>query len=166
VTVLPGPSAVDTALVASGLVGERYAFLGFAPRRPAERDALWAELGGWRWPAVAFESPRRLPATLASLAASAPAREVAVCRELTKRYEEIVRGTAAELAERFAEPPRGEITLVIGPARAHAEHVSRTDMAAAAVAELVAAGTPRKVAAEVVSRLTDVSRNDLYRSSL
>ena len=89
---------------------------GFLPRRAAELAALWEELGSWAWPVVAFESPRRLPATLRSLAAAAPAREVAVCRELTKRFEEVVRGTAAELAERFAEAPKGEITLVLGPA--------------------------------------------------
>ena len=116
VTVLPGPSAVETALVASGLVGERYAFLGFLPRREAERAALWAELASWAWPAVAFESPQRLGASLRSLAAAAPEREVAVCRELTKRFEEVVRGPAAELAARFAEAAKGEITVVIGPA--------------------------------------------------
>src|SRR3982751_5019988 len=69
-------------------------------------------------PAVAFESPRRLPATLRSLAASAPSRDVAVCRELTKRFEEVVRGTAADVAAGFPGPPKGEITLVIGPAEA------------------------------------------------
>ena len=106
VTVLPGPSAVETALVASGLVGERYAFLGFLPRREAERAALWTELASWSWPAVAFESPQRLGASLRSLAAAAPEREVAVCRELTKRFEEVVRGPAAE--RRGAVRGRGE----------------------------------------------------------
>ena len=95
VTVLPGPSAVETALVASGLVGERYSFLGYLPRAEAELERLWQELRGWAWPAVAFESPRRLPASLASLAAAEPERRVAVCRELTKRFEEVVRGPAA-----------------------------------------------------------------------
>ena len=94
VTVLPGPSAVETALVASGLVAEQYRFLGFLPRGEKRLAELWAELAAWPWPAVAFESPQRLPATLRSLAASAPDREVAVCRELTKRFEEIARGTA------------------------------------------------------------------------
>ena len=96
VTVLPGPSAVETALVASGLVGERYQFVGFLPRGAKALSDLWEELRGWRWPAVAFESPQRLPATLRSLAAADAARPVAVCRELTKRFEEIARGTAAE----------------------------------------------------------------------
>jgi 16S rRNA (cytidine1402-2'-O)-methyltransferase len=164
VTVLPGPSAVETALVLSGLAGERYAFLGFLPRRAGELDALWEELASWPWPCVAFESPHRLPSSLASLARAAPEREVAVCRELTKRFEEVVRGSAREVAERFAEAPRGEITLVIGPGGG----VAAPDSAAAvaAVAELVAAGTPRRVAAEVVSRLTGTSRNALYRGTL
>jgi 16S rRNA (cytidine1402-2'-O)-methyltransferase len=161
-TVLPGPSAVETALLASGLASERYAFVGFLPRRRGELDALWTELASWTWPVVAFESPRRLPATLRSLAAAAPERRVAVCRELTKRFEEVVRGTAASLAERFADPPKGEVTLVLGPGAGS----SRGSAAAGAVDELVAAGTPRRVAAEVVARLTDVSRNDLYRTSL
>jgi 16S rRNA (cytidine1402-2'-O)-methyltransferase len=164
VTVLPGPSAVETALVASGLASTRYAFLGFLPRRPAELAALWRELAGWDWPAVAFESPQRLPATLRSLAAAEPERPVAVCRELTKRYEQIVRATAAEAAERFAQPPRGEITLVVGPgAPAAAEDA---EAARGAVADLVAAGAPRRVAADVVARLTGAAKNDLYRSTL
>jgi 16S rRNA (cytidine1402-2'-O)-methyltransferase len=163
VTVLPGPSAVETALVASGLVAEQYRFLGFLPRGEKRLSELWAELGAWRWPAVAFESPQRLPATLRSLAAVAPAREVAVCRELTKRFEEIARGTAAEVAERFPEPPKGEITLVLGPGAGAGEDDAS---ALEAVAELVAAGVPRKQAAEIVSRLTGVARNRLYKQSL
>jgi 16S rRNA (cytidine1402-2'-O)-methyltransferase len=163
VTVLPGPSAVETALVASGLVGERYAFVGFLPRRRSELESLWAELASARWPTVAFESPQRLPATLASLAAVDPEREVAVCRELTKKFEEVVRGPASEVAARFADAPRGEITLVLGPS---ASDVSDPAAAVAAVSDLVAAGTPRRVAAEVVSRLTDMSKNDLYRGTL
>src|SRR5215211_6979419 len=166
VTVLPGPSAVETALVASGLVGERYAFVGYLPRRRVELEGVWAELAAAPWPAVAFESPARLPATLASLAAAAPSREAAVCRELTKRFEEVVRGPVEELALRFAEAPRGEITVVIGPATARPVEDGVDAVAVAAVAELVEAGTPRKIAAEVVSRLTDMSRNDLYRRTL
>src|SRR5437588_361219 len=99
VTVLPGASAVETALVASGLVGERYQFLGFLPRGEKRLAALWEELRGWPWPAVAFESPQRLPATLRSLAEADPEREVAVCRELTKRFEEVVRGAGRKLGQ-------------------------------------------------------------------
>ena len=162
VTVLPGPSAVETALVASGLAGLRYAFVGFLPRKAGELDALWRETAAWTWPVVAFESPQRLPTSLRSLAAFDAAREVAVCRELTKRFEEIARGSAAEVAVRFAEPPKGEITLVLGPGSAASDPAE----AHAAVADLVAAGTPRRVAADVVARLTDASRNELYRGSL
>jgi 16S rRNA (cytidine1402-2'-O)-methyltransferase len=126
---------------------------------------VWSELRGWAFPAVAFESPQRLPATLRSLAVADAERRVAVCRELTKRFEEVVRGSAAEVAERFAEPPKGEITLVIGPA-AVGDTEPAEDDALAAVSELVAAGVPRKRAAEIVSRLTGVARNRLYRGSL
>jgi 16S rRNA (cytidine1402-2'-O)-methyltransferase len=163
VTVLPGPSAVETALVASGLVGERYQFLGFLPRGASALGALWEELRRTEWPTVAFESPRRLPATLRSLAGADPERPTAVCRELTKRFEEVVRGTAAEVAERFLEPPKGEITLVIGAGRALEPDA---DAAVAAVAELVEAGVSRKHAAELVARLTGIARNRLYRGSL
>ena len=162
VTVLPGASAVETALVASGLAGGRYAFVGFLPRKAGELEALWRETSAWGCPIVAFESPHRLTASLRSLAAFDGDREVAVCRELTKRFEQVVRGTAAELAERLVEPPKGEITLVVGAGAAESD----AESARQAVADLVAAGTPRGVAAEVVARLTDTSRNDLYRGSL
>jgi 16S rRNA (cytidine1402-2'-O)-methyltransferase len=162
VTVLPGASAVETALVVSGLAGEQYRFAGYVPRSDKDRRALWEELGGWPHPTVLFESPRRLPATLASLSSADPDRLVVVCRELTKLHEEVVAGSAAALAERFREPPRGEVTLVIGPSASVVDDTA----AFAAVAELVAAGTPRGTAAGVVARLTGVSRNVLYRQTL
>ena len=169
VTVLPGASAVETALVASGLVGDRYQFVGYLPRRMGELRTLAEELARWSHPVVAFESPRRLPASLRVLAESMPARPAAVCRELTKRFEEVVRGSLEELAARFAEAPKGEVTLVLGGVQAASggrlPDVS-TEEAAAAVAELVGSGVARKRAAEIVARLTGVSRNDLYRSSL
>jgi len=163
VTVLPGPSAVETALVASGLVGERYEFVGFLPRGEKALTDLWRSLRDREWPVVAFESPQRLATALRALAAVAPEREVAVCRELTKRFEEVVRGPASELTQRFAAAPKGEITLVIGPgAPAPRDESAAVD----AVAELAAAGVPRRQAAELVSRLTGVARNRLYRDSL
>jgi 16S rRNA (cytidine1402-2'-O)-methyltransferase len=163
VTVLPGPSAVETALVVSGLVGEQYRFLGYLPRRRAELEALWRELERWPHPAVAFESPQRLPLSLESLAAVQPERPLAVCRELTKLHEEVARGTAAELAARFRQAPRGEITLVLGPFRV----AGREDVeeAAKAVAELVDAGLARRRAVELVSGLSGAPRNALYRLS-
>jgi 16S rRNA (cytidine1402-2'-O)-methyltransferase len=166
VTVLPGPSAVETALVASGLVGDRYTFLGYVPRGEGERARLWAELAGWDWPAVAFESPRRLPRSLASLAAADPERPVAVCRELTKRFEEVVRGSATEVAERFQTAPKGEVTLVIGGSPGKDVSNADTREALGAIGELVAGGIPRGRAAEIVAGLTGLSRNRLYRDSL
>jgi 16S rRNA (cytidine1402-2'-O)-methyltransferase len=162
VTVLPGASAVETALVASGLVGERYQFVGYLPRGERALTAFGEELVGWAWPVVAFESPQRLPRSLAVLARVIRERPCAVCRELTKRHEQIARGTVAELAARFDEPVRGEVTLVFGSAAP----AGSDEEATAAVAELVEAGVSRKQAAELVSRLTGVSRNALYRSSL
>ena len=163
VTVLPGPSAVTTALVSSGFTAERYQFLGFLPRGATALAALWEELAAWPHVAVAFESPRRLPASLGSLAAAAPERPVAVCRELTKRFEEVVRGPAADIAARFADPPRGEIVVVIGPWRGSP---APDDDAVAAVSELVSVGVPRRQAAGLVARLTGTSARTLYRRSL
>jgi 16S rRNA (cytidine1402-2'-O)-methyltransferase len=164
VTVLPGASAVETALVASGLGAERYQFLGYLPRADAALAGLWQELAHWSHAAVAFESPRRLPATLASLAVALPQRRAAVCRELTKRFEEVVRGSPSELAERFAEAPKGEITLVLGPAESTTTTAERD--ALDAIAALVAEGVGRRRAADVVARLTRLPRNQLYRASL
>jgi 16S rRNA (cytidine1402-2'-O)-methyltransferase len=165
VTVLPGPSAVETALVASGLVGERYAFVGYLPRSPEALERLWAESAAWGSPVVAFESPKRLRGSLRSLAEADPERPVAVCRELTKRFEEILRGSAQEVAVRFVEPPKGEITVVLGPSAGGKDAASESD-AVAAVGELVEAGLPRRHAADLVSRLTGISRNKLYKASL
>ena len=162
VTVLPGPSAVETALVVSGLSSGRYQFLGYLPRGKGEQTALWGALSRWAHAAVAFESPKRLPASMEALAGVMPDRRVAVCRELTKRFEEVVRGTAVDVAARFREPPKGEITLVIGPGKTEDDVVE----ADAAVAELLAAGLGRRQAADVVSRLTGVPRIRLYRGSL
>jgi 16S rRNA (cytidine1402-2'-O)-methyltransferase len=162
VTVLPGPSAVETALVASGLVGDRYQFVGYLPRGEGALLEVAEEVARWPWPVVAFESPQRLARSLQVLARVIPDRPAAVCRELTKRFEEVARGTLVELAERFPEAVRGEVTLVLGGAEVAADEGG----AAAAVAELVEAGVARRRAAEIVSRLTGVPRNRLYRSSL
>ncbi len=113
VEVLPGPSAALAALVASALPADRWRFVGFLPRKAGELGKVLSEPGGTL---IAFESPKRVPATLALLAEIDPERQVAVCRELTKAHEEVVRGSAAELAARYADaPPRGEVVLVFGP---------------------------------------------------
>src|SRR5207248_11578910 len=117
--VLPGPSAALAALVASALPADRWRFVGFMPRRRAELRRVFEEPGGTL---VAFESPRRLPGTLGLLAEVDPERPVAVCRELTKVHEEVVRGTGAELAARYADSPaRGGITLGVGAPAAPAQ---------------------------------------------
>jgi 16S rRNA (cytidine1402-2'-O)-methyltransferase len=157
VEVLPGPSAALAALVASGLPAETWRFVGFLPRKRGELT----EVLGAPETVVAFESPRRLAASLAVLAELDPQRPVAVCRELTKLHEEVVRGTAVELAERFgAAAVRGEIVLVVGGA-----DVAPGDLGAAvdALRRLVDAGAKARPAAAVVAELTGVSANDLYR---
>ena len=158
VEVLPGPSAALAALVASALPADVWRFAGFLPRK---RGALVEVLGSPET-VVAFESPRRVGASLAVLADLDPSRPVAVCRELTKIHEEVVRGTAAELAARYAdEAPRGEVVLVIGGAPAR----TGVDPAAVdAVRRLVDAGARARPAATVVAELTGVPANALYRA--
>ncbi len=162
VEALPGPSAAVSALIAAGLPAERWCFAGFLPRRRAELERLLSADGTTL---VAFESPRRLAATLGVLAERAPERPVAVCRELTKLHEEVRRGSAAELAVHYREhPPRGEVVLVVDRAAATPEVDSgnRVD-ALAALRELVSAGARPRPAAGVVARLTGMSVNELYR---
>jgi 16S rRNA (cytidine1402-2'-O)-methyltransferase len=166
VTVLPGASAVETALVASGVEADRYQFVGYLPRKAGELRELARSLRSWDGAVVAFESPRRLPAALAVLAEELPNTSGAVCRELTKMFEEVVRGTLEDLARRFAEPPAGEVTLVLDVSGRDAPDETGRQAALAAVAELVAGGASRRTAAEVVARLTGTSKNDLYRGSL
>jgi 16S rRNA (cytidine1402-2'-O)-methyltransferase len=129
----------------------------------AELEALWTDSRRWPYAAVAFESPKRLAASLAALARIDPVRPMAVCRELTKRFEEIARGSAAELAERFDGPVKGEVTVVIRPGGAPDDQL---EGAVAAVRQLVAAGAARRPAADTVAGLLDLSRNELYRRSL
>ena len=161
VEVLPGPSAAITALVASGLPGDEWRFHGFLPRKKGELRRELSEPGGTL---VAFESPRRVPATLALLAEIDPARDVAVCRELTKAHEEIVRGTATELAARYADaPPKGEIVLVIGPGDGGAEQGGEP-AGLDALRRLVDAGAHPRRAASVVAELTGGSANALYEA--
>ena len=160
VEVLPGPSAALAALVASALPADAWRFAGFLPRK---RAAL-VEAFGSPETLVAFESPRRVASSLRVLAELDPERPVAVCRELTKVHEEVVRGTAAELAERYAEAdPRGEVVLVVGGAP---PSEGPSDAAVDAVRRLVEAGAKPRAAAAVVAELTGVPANALYRKTL
>jgi 16S rRNA (cytidine1402-2'-O)-methyltransferase len=154
-TVLPGASAVLVALVASGMPVDRWRFVGFLPRGAG---GIVAELDAPE-PVVAFESPRRLRRTLATIAGHDPERRVAVCRELTKDHEEVVRGSAVEVAAHFdAHEPLGEIVLVIGAAPAAAD----TAGAVAALDALAAAGAKPRAAAGVVAGLLGLSKNAVY----
>ena len=159
VEVLPGPSAALAALVASGMEAATWRFVGFLPRK---RSAL-VEVFGSSEVVVAFESPRRVGTTLGALAEVDPPRPVAVCRELTKVHEEVVRGTAAFLAQRYAESaPRGEVVLVIGAAAAGEVDLG---LALSALRRLVDdAGARPRPAAAVVAELTGTSANALYRA--
>jgi len=162
VTVLPGPSAVTTALVISGLPCDRFVFEGFPPRRAGERAKRFAELATERRTLVFFESPRRLAATLVELAAAfGGERRAAVCRELTKTHEEVVRGSLAGLAADLAGGVLGEVTLVVEGAQPAAVTVSPRE-AAAAVAEREERGQPRKEAIVAVARELGVRRRDVY----
>ncbi len=158
IEVLPGPSAAMSALVASALPADTWRFVGYLPRRRGEFEALF------RAPetTVAFESPHRVAPSLAALAKIDATRPVVVCRELTKLHEEIVRGSAGELAQRYAQaPPRGEVVLVVGGAP-----VSEPELGPAldALRRLVDAGAKPRPASTVVASLTGVKANALYRA--
>ncbi len=158
VEVLPGPSAAIAALVASALPADVWRFAGFLPRK---RAGIVAAFSGAET-LVAFESPKRIAASLAVLAELDPQRPVAVCRELTKLHEEVVRGAAGALAARYAEAePRGEVVLVVGGAPARA---GLDEAAVDAVRRLVAAGAKPRPAAGVVSELTGAPANALYKA--
>lgn len=163
VTAAPGPSAVTTALAVSGLASDRFCFEGFLPRKGAERRSRLASLAGEERTLVFFEAPHRLAASLADLASAFGGdRPAAVCRELTKTYEEIRRGALDELAAWAASgEPKGEITLVVGGAM---PDVSRpTDEALlAAVVDRVAAGASRRDAIASVAVAYGVSRREVY----
>jgi 16S rRNA (cytidine1402-2'-O)-methyltransferase len=159
VTVLPGPSVVLVALVASNLPTDRWRFEGFLPKRSGEMERVLRSAET----VVAFESPRRVGESLGALAAIAPDRPAAVCREMTKMHEEVARGSLAELARRFRGDVKGEIVLVIGPAAAE-DHDRDVGFAVDALRHLVQSGARPRAAASVVAALTGTRANDLYRA--
>jgi 16S rRNA (cytidine1402-2'-O)-methyltransferase len=165
VVPIPGPSAVATALSAAGIPADRYWFLGFVPRKGAERSRLLARAAAEEWSVVLFEAPTRLVALLTDLAAAAGAgRRAMVARELTKLHEELRAGTLTELADYYSEvPPRGEVTIVMEGSGTPPAAPDRTADAAEEAAALLAEGLSRR---EVARRLTEtlgMSRNDAYR---
>ena len=167
VTVLPGPSAVLTALALSGLPVDRFCFEGFLPRKGGERGTRIAELRDEPRTMVFFEAPHRLAAMLDALAAGLGAdRGAAVCRELTKTYEEVRRGPLGELASWAADGVRGEITVVVAGASLEERRASSglVDEAGwtAAVRELEAEGEDRRTAIADVARRAGVPRREVY----
>ncbi|WP_051972991.1 16S rRNA (cytidine(1402)-2'-O)-methyltransferase [Cryobacterium sp. MLB-32] len=164
VSALPGPSAVLTALAVSGLPTDRFTFEGFLPRKHGERVGTLRELATERRTMVFFESPNRLAASLTDMAGALGAdRRVVVCRELTKFYEEVKRGSAAELAEWAAAGVRGEICIVVAGAE---RQVLNLEDGVRAVLALVAGGIRLKEAAADVSAASGLGKRELYESAL
>ncbi len=165
VTAIPGPSAVLTALAVSGLPVDRFCFEGFPPRKAGERTRAFAELLGERRTMVFFESPHRTAATLRAMAeVFGVSRPAAVCRELTKTYEEVARGGLGELiawADGQEQGVRGEVTIVVGGAPADA-HTYTADDLRALVAERQGDGLSRKDAVEQVAGETGARKKDVY----
>lgn len=169
VVPVPGPSALVTALVVSGLPTDACLYLGFLPRRAAERRRLLSEVAAERRTLVAFEAPHRLLETLADIQAVLGDRRIAVARELTKVHEEVWRGTVSEaLAHYRAQPPRGEITLVIAGASGAEEAPVRweAEQVRAAVAALLKEGVKRSEAIRRVARASGWSRREVYKLAL
>ncbi|WP_332644000.1 16S rRNA (cytidine(1402)-2'-O)-methyltransferase [Aeromicrobium sp.] len=165
VTAIPGPSAVLTALAVSGLPVDRFCFEGFPPRKAGERTTAFTELISERRTMVFFESPHRTEVTLRSMAdVFGASRPAAVCRELTKTYEEVARGGLSELVEWAAEQEqgiRGEVTIVVGGAPADARTYTAEDLKAL-VAERQSEGLSRKDAVEQVAGETGARKKDVY----
>jgi 16S rRNA (cytidine1402-2'-O)-methyltransferase len=161
---IPGPSAVIAALAVAGVPFDRFRFIGFAPRSGPERRAWLALIAQDAGASVFFESPVRLGKTLAELVPLlSPARQLAVCRELTKLHEEVVRGSTAELAERYAEGARGEITVVVGSGEVLVEQpAADAPSLDDRIRALLATGeTPRDVARQLAREL-NLARREVY----
>jgi len=164
VTAVPGPSAVLTALAVSGLAVDRFCFEGFLPRKTSERLRRLAELAAEPRTMIFFEAPHRTAATLSAMAeAFGPDRSGAVCRELTKTYEEVRRGSLQELADWAGSEVRGEVTLVIGGAP---RPTADLESAAQEAVELAASGMKLKAAVAQVAQQEGVAKNALYDVAL
>ena len=164
VTCVPGPSAVLMALAVSGLPVDRFCFEGFLPRKGGERARTLSALAGERRTMVFFEAPHRIEVSLRAMAeAFGPDRPAAVCRELTKTYEEVRRGGLVELADWAAEGVRGEITVVVGGATPRATSVEE---ALPGIQERVAAGERLKDVCAEVAAQTGLSKKALYDAAL
>ena len=171
VEVLPGPTAVATAYVASGTTSTNFYFGGFFPRKDAARKQLLDSLKDLDAALVFYESPNRLVSALASIGESLPYREIAVCRELTKLHEEIVRGSIGEVKEQFEsrESIKGEIVLVIDAPNDLEIRAANAFAAASAeerAVELLAQGERPKLVAKTIAEEFGISRNEAYEMVL
>ncbi len=165
VTIIPGPSAVLSALAVSGLPTDRFSFEGFVPRKAGDRARAWAELKADRHTLIFFESPHRLAATLAEMAAVfGETRRASVCRELTKKFEQVKHGTLTDLADWAAEGVRGEIVVVVEGASSSAETVKEGDEddLVAEVLALAKGGLRLKDACAIVAERSGISKKELY----
>jgi len=162
VTACPGPSAVLTGLALSGLPTDRFLFAGFVPQKQGERKRLFAEFAKLRATLIFFESPHRIIQTLHDLGEALPGRHVAVTRELTKLHEEVLRGSAQEVAAQLAQRAavKGEITLLLGPPEAEAQAPREEDLAAA-IAEALKTHSASRAAAEIARR-HGLSKKEIY----
>lgn len=164
VTALPGPSAVITALAVSGLPSDRFTFEGFLPRKAGERRQLLSSLAQEPRTMIFFESPSRLAAALEDLAtAFGSDRRAVVCRELTKKFEEVRRGTIAELADWAARGVKGEIVVLVAGATARVFSLAE---ALELVNDAVLNGTRLRDAARDVAAFTGLTARELYQSAL
>ena len=163
IVVIPGASAVTSAVAVSGLVEEAFLYLGFLPRKRGERNTLLASLALEHRPAIAFESPRRLQQSLKDILETIGDRRIAVCREMTKLHEEVFRGTVSEALEHF-EHPRGEFTLVLeGKATGKQDDTDAKELALSLLDELRVQGAGARHAVEHVTAVTGLSRRQVYR---
>ena len=164
VTALPGPSAALAALALAGLPTDRFLFAGFLPAKAGERMRALEELKNVRATLILFESPQRLGTSLAAMREVLGERPAAVTRELTKLHEEVRRGALSELAAHYekAAPPRGEVTLVIGPPEQHAPDTAAIDAALTAALPFM----PVKAAADMIAALTGAARKSVYDRAL
>lgn len=167
VEVLPGASAIVTALVASGLPTDAFYFGGFLPRKPGERARALERLAGLDATLIFYEAPTRAAATLVSLAEAFPGRRAALARELTKLHEEVARAELGALAERFADRQlRGEVVLLVGPPEAPAQLTIDEELVREHLRDAVARGLTRRDAVREVATALGVPRNEVYRVSL
>jgi 16S rRNA (cytidine1402-2'-O)-methyltransferase len=173
VTVLPGPSSVSTSVALSGLPADRFAFVGFLARTKSKLLEQLASFDGTGAALVAFESPRRLRNSLRAIGERWPGRRLAVCRELSKLHEEVLRGTAAQVLERLPDPVRGEIVLVLEPGSGAGVMAGRdagvaTDQESVrrVLAMLIESGLGVKKAAAIVADLAGLPRRTVYQLGL